>query len=639
MLMRNLDVPLVRLEDRILLTAEPTATIVGPLDGTVELGSDFQATVTFDNTHATDVGFGPYVDLFLPSGIDGDDTPADQTDDDGITFTSATFLGVPLVSTELVFDASGEATHPYAVDNMGDAVTVTGTPGDTLVVLQLPFGSFAPDQTPSEIILNLTMSEDADLLAPLDISVNGGFQFGNDALDNPTFPDPTIIGPLDSISVEPVVMDFEKIYIGPEDETATGPNFTRFYELQVDIATGQTVDNVVIEDFLPNNIIPIQHVNVMGTPTVAFSNGTGTATNGNIFSADFGSITGVDGVDAVVRIEYYVPEFDADGDRIIDQNNGDDATVINNGQATGDFIPNDVRDAPISLVDDDTLIDHTLEAASIVVQKGSTIFNDANAAGLSPGDTIEYTLEVQVSDYFTFDNIVLDDVMSDGQRLDLGFTPTFSFNERGASNSGTFNIGAALGPGVTLAHNIDSPGSGQTFLNFDLSTAIAGVAPDGVLEGGLANGTFGATTATIVYRAIVQDVYTDQFPSGEQEVGQGDRISNTVDVTGDVLTNQTLVPTGFSESDDSADALDIATGQVSKAIYAVNGNTGFTDLDIAPGDDITFRLTYVLPLSTVENLRVVDFLPLPVFDVDLPDQASAGLTFKRHIIGPGACRR
>ena len=86
MLMRNLDVPLVRLEERILLTAEPTATIVGPAGGTVDLGNDFQATITFDNAHATDVGFGPYVDVILPSGIDGDDTPLDQSDDDGITF-------------------------------------------------------------------------------------------------------------------------------------------------------------------------------------------------------------------------------------------------------------------------------------------------------------------------------------------------------------------------------------------------------------------------------------------------------------------------------------------------------------------------------------------------------------------------
>lgn len=627
MLMRNLDVPLVRLEERILLTAEPTATIAGPADGTVDLGTDFQATITFDNTHPTDVGFGPYVDVILPSGIDGDDTPLDQSDDDGITFNSATFLGLTLVSTELVFDASGEALHPYAVDNTGNPITINGTPGDTLVVIQLPFGSFTANQTPADIVLDLSLSEDADLSQLLDITVNGGFQYGNDAQDNPAT-DPSIIGPSQTIQVEPVVMDFEKVYIGPEDETATGPNYTRFYELQVDIAEGQTVNNVVIEDFLPNNIIPIGHQVITGTSaSESFSNGINAATNGNVFTANFGSITGVAGLDAVVRIEYYVPEFDADGSRIINATSGDDATVTNDGRATGDFLPNDVRDLPsIAIVDDDTPTDHELEAASIVVQKSSSLI-DNGATGLSPGDVVQYTLAVQISDYFTFDNIVLNDVMSDGQRLDLSFAPTFSFNERGNSDNGIFTLGSALGPGVTLAHNVDSPGTGQTFLDFDLSSAIETVDPDGILEGGLANGSFGATTATITYRAIVQDVYTDQFPSGEQQVGQGDRLSNSVDITGDVLTNQTLVATGQSESDDSAESLEIATGSVSKSIYAINGNTTFADLDIAPGDDITFRLEYNLPLSSLEDLRVVDFLPLPVFDVDLPDQANPGLTF------------
>ncbi len=627
MLMRNLDVPLVRLEERILLTAEPTATIAGPAGGTVDLGTDFQATITFDNTHPTDVGFGPYVDVILPSGIDGDDTPLDQSDDDGITFNSATFLGLTLVSTELVFDASGEALHPYAVDNTGNPITINGTPGDTLVVIQLPFGSFTANQTPADIVLDLSLSEDADLSQLLDITVNGGFQYGNDAQDNPAT-DPSIIGPSQTIQVEPVVMDFEKVYIGPEDETATGPNYTRFYELQVDIAEGQTVNNVVIEDFLPNNIIPIGHQVITGTSaSESFSDGINAATNGNVFTANFGSITGVAGLDAVVRIEYYVPEFDADGSRIINATSGDDATVTNDGRAIGDFLPNDVRDLPsIAIVDDDTPTDHELEAASIVVQKSSSLI-DNGATGLSPGDVVQYTLAVQISDYFTFDNIVLNDVMSDGQRLDLSFAPTFSFNERGNSDNGIFTLGSALGPGVTLAHNVDSPGTGQTFLDFDLSSAIETVDPDGILEGGLANGSFGATTATITYRAIVQDVYTDQFPSGEQQVGQGDRLSNSVDITGDVLTNQTLVATGQSESDDSAESLEIATGSVSKSIYAINGNTTFADLDIAPGDDITFRLEYNLPLSSLEDLRVVDFLPLPVFDVDLPDQANPGLTF------------
>ena len=123
MLLQNLEVPFVRLEERLLLTAEPTATITSP--STVDLGGQFQATISFDNTHASDVGFGPYVDLILPSGIDGDDTPLDQSDDDGVTFNSATFLGIPLVATQIVFDAAGEANRISIEQDVFDALLIS----------------------------------------------------------------------------------------------------------------------------------------------------------------------------------------------------------------------------------------------------------------------------------------------------------------------------------------------------------------------------------------------------------------------------------------------------------------------------------------------------------------------------------
>src|SRR5262249_25141862 len=37
---------------------------------------------------------------------------------------------------------------------------------------------------------------------------------------------------------------------------------------------------------------------------------------------------------------------------------------------------------------------------------------------------------------------------------------------------------------------------------------------------------------------------------------------------------------------------------------------------VAPGDTLTYRLTYNLPTGDVENFRIEDFLPLPIFDVD-----------------------
>ena len=52
----------------------------------------------------------------------------------------------------------------------------------------------------------------------------------------------------------PTILRLTKTYIGPEDETATGPNFPRQYRITVDVATGQTVTDLDLTDVLPGNL-------------------------------------------------------------------------------------------------------------------------------------------------------------------------------------------------------------------------------------------------------------------------------------------------------------------------------------------------------------------------------------------------
>ena len=110
-----------RLERRTLLAAVPTASLTLPPQALI--GGTLNFSVGFSNASPTAAGYGPYVDLFLPAtGLDGVGDP------DGITFTSATYLGSSLTATTLVFDASGRAVHPYAKDSSGNPVVVSGTP-------------------------------------------------------------------------------------------------------------------------------------------------------------------------------------------------------------------------------------------------------------------------------------------------------------------------------------------------------------------------------------------------------------------------------------------------------------------------------------------------------------------------------
>ena len=61
--------------------------------------------------------------------------------------------------------------------------------------------------------------------------------------------------------------------------------------------------------------------------------------------------------------------------------------------------------------------------------------------GYSPGDTLQYTLSAQISDYFAFQSLVVTDVLGDGLREDGTFNPTLAVSEHGASSSG--NIAGA----------------------------------------------------------------------------------------------------------------------------------------------------------------------------------------------------
>src|SRR5262245_36241560 len=83
------------LEARITPAAEPLATLVNVPSQSL-IGENLSFTVRFDNTSPTDVGYGPYVDLYLPAtGIDG----RVSAPNDGITFVGATYLGAPVQAT------------------------------------------------------------------------------------------------------------------------------------------------------------------------------------------------------------------------------------------------------------------------------------------------------------------------------------------------------------------------------------------------------------------------------------------------------------------------------------------------------------------------------------------------------------
>jgi LPXTG-site transpeptidase (sortase) family protein len=614
-------------EARPLSAAVPSVSL--SLPGSPFIGSDVSFGVTFDNTGST-TGYGPFVDLVIPTngadGAAGTDTP------DGLTFLGATYLGASLTTSSLTFPDDGSGTgcvsHPYARDTSGNYLQVCGTTGDTLAVILLPFGSVTPAQPAMTIDVETSMSNLADLGTPLTVHVRGGFQYGETPLDDWCC-DPVILSSASTNSASwpgssttPSLITIAKTYNGPEDETATGPNYPRRYTISVDLPAGQTVADLDLTDSLPDNLAFLAVISVSGGGVVTTTPTPGAAANppNNVIVAHFDSVAGsASSSDASMVIEYFVPDLDADGAVVVDHTSGASVISQDNASAVGTWTPIDVRDSGSAgnAVANPPGPEHTLNDRSLAIQKSAGVVVDTGASGASPGDTLEYTLNVQVSDYFTFGDLEVTDVISDGQHFDNSFTPTLGVTERGSADAGSFIVGTDLIVDTSEIGNDANPTTdGTTTLTFHLSQALTRIAGDGILVGGRAVAPdAGASTATIVFRTIVLDNFTDTYPSGDMSVDQGDVLDNDVTVSGTVRDNAspgTLL--GGTPSDTSSTSLTVPRGSLSKSIYAVNGSTSFSSPPpVAPDDTLTYRIQETLPTSDVENLAFTDYLPLPVF--------------------------
>ncbi len=596
----------VPLEDRIVLAGVADVSINGPDPlapagtSTVDIGAqDVPFTLTFDNT-GSGSGYVPYVDLILPStGADGDD---------GVTFDSATFLGGPITTTQLVFDANGEAVHPFATDNMGNPFVVNGTSGDTLVVLELPYGSFSPGNPAVDIDILLDFSNLADLSDTFNLQAIGGFALGCDPLDNPGADNPIREMPV-THAVSQQLFEVQKVNNAPEFDAATGPNYPYQYTLSVDVAPGQSLSNFTLTDTLPPQIVYLGGLSISGgSGTVVTEPPVGslvTAPNDQLV-IDFATISGT--VD--VTFDYYISDTPStSATPVINPNTGDETDVTNQVTGSGTWVPVDPRDPTITVSDSDTNIQ---QARSLAIQKSFTPVVDMAPAGATPGDVYQFTLDVQVSDYFTFGDLVVTDVLGNGWSY-VANSASYTYVETGGGSA----TPTSLTPFETSTF---VSGTGTTTNVWDLSAALIAAGDDGILTGdiaadGVQNGS--QTTVRITYQATVLDQYPGSVP-GDNEIGQGDTLSNDSSITGTVRDNANPGTVVGTEDDTTSVAIDIPVGAIrSKEVYALNGNTSFNPaVPIAAGDTVTFRVIYDAPLGSFEDLRIVDNLPQNVFDAN-----------------------
>ncbi|MFV3308076.1 VCBS domain-containing protein [Pseudomonas sp. NY15181] len=617
----------------LLANASPTVAM-GSGGAVVRLGDTFTFDVIFSNP-STQVGYAPYIDLFMPAtGRDGND---------GATFVSATYLGQAVKFTPVTFDANGNATHPFAKDANGNALVINAAsvgmkPGDQMIVLQLPYGSVTSGQPAIDIQVTAQLSNLADTSysdgAPnLTINARGGFEYGNDSLNNPA-QDPTLVeAALHSFVVTPTLLSVTQTVNMPEGETVTGPNFTRTETVTVTPAPGQTLTNVTVTQTVPDQVhvssitpgaggtltsITLHDGTVLTNPTLIAA----ALNNPNAFVASYSIHYNTLSAASTTTVGFYVPEIDAAGRPVLDPATGNPRTItFGTATVSGDWNPLDVRDRP---TDPDgypfTVTGNgagvTFVAKSITLLKTVNLQNDVGTVGITPGDTLRYTMDVAISDFYAFGKNILGqgqftitDQLSDGQTFSAANAPRIVIQQHGASQV------------IPVIYTATVNADGSTTLVFDIGASIAAaVQGPGLyaLFGDLWNGDVqeGATRMSVVYDATIDTTYTSDHPPHDQ-LNEGDSISNNALVDATVLRDSVNI--GGEQTDGSSTTSTIKTSNIDIQLTQVNGGAPPGNGELRPGDVVTFTITYDLLVADYENFALTAYLPLPLLASQVTD--------------------
>lgn len=628
--------------------------------GEALIGEQFKFKVTFDNVGPV-VGYAPFIDIVLPAGGKDLDSfnPSSTVHGpcDGIsTIVNAIMVNVnggPLpVTTYKSMTApcgtvGGTVTHPYSGSGV---LPILVPPGGQLLTLELPFGSFEPDQPKIEIEITVDLHNYADVgpANKLTIYARGGFRFGATEL-NDFGTDPPILTDggtpvsdsltwLERKDVIPTVFTVAKSYLGPEGEAVSGPNFVGYYPLKyqvtVNVAAGQTVTQLTLNDCLENNMTFLGLV----APTTPGYTGLVTSP---CLQMTYASITGTNSTaDVVVTYEFYINKF-ANGTKepVLDPKGCSNTTSTNKASASGFWMPLDPRDTGVP-VQVSGGAKYVLADKHIAIQKSVAVKIDKKGTLVDkndlpiPGDYLEYTLKFQVSDFFTFGEIEIVDLVSDGQ-LVIQTGPA-----KPASLRVTDRFGTSQGDFTSSDLDIQKSDEeckgvkGGTRVVFNVSKAMMNLSPgltrhnQGIMTGGHAMTPSSpiAAEGEITFYVQIQDEFLYQGDDKEKKyVDKHDPMNNCVNIFGRIYENTDDKETSPIDdkdtrcSDDSGTSVMIKPDVLRKEIIARNGKTktlSGSPPKFAAGDTITFSISKTIPSGDWENLTVRDWAPLPVLDTN-----------------------
>lgn len=509
----------------ILLGAISVAQSQTPMLAPIADESGFpgsEVCVTASVTNAGPPGYGPYLRITIPSDV---------------VINSANLFGSNVsINTVGVFPPApgNQLTDPITGE------TITGNDGDVFYVIQPPIGSVVAGGVPLDIVLCLGIEANAPVNVPVPVSITPVYQYG----DTPTGDNGPITGADQGFNITPILVEFEKANDVPEGERPPGQDWPVTFTLTARVASGNTIDNLEVNDLLPPGFVLQPPVNVTG--------GVGcVTTTSNPIVVNCTAVNGTSGDDLVIEYSGYFAD-------ILNETACDAQTRTNSATLNGEHNSNPI---PEESATSDVVVEH------VSIQKG------ASPGLASPGQTIVFTVNVQISEYATVNDLQLTDTIPDGYTYQGNFTSSI--------------VGIAAVPTVN--------GDGSTTLAIDATAA--------------GNITGGNPQITFTYEATIDQAFNDSSP-----ILASDDLTNNITSTYDL----TAGASGCNEG--SAATVNIRPIQISKEI--INPQPAYQ-----PGQTVTYRLSMSIPSGDTRNIVFNDFFPLPVFDATTIDTGNFGPGF------------
>jgi uncharacterized repeat protein (TIGR01451 family) len=566
---------------------------------TLTLNNDDQVPAT-----ATDTGYYPYFRFILPpewtlSGVDCGAYGLGQAPTvEGPAPSDSTYTDP--VTGELLSVLTGE-TVVTAIPGIGQL-----TPSQPAIACDF---ELTPTDAPEQTLFEADVIRDIRGVFALGASPSNNYGTCSEA--------PTVCSVAQTTNLTPSLININKSSDQP-GLTSTGPSDPFTYTISGGLATGQTLTNVVIRDTFPQEFVLTSPDDgdcssfvitplLMGLDSCTFDN--------DVMSPTYGELEIVYttlSMDFEISVEGYIPEVNpVTLTNILDPNTGTSVVIGNTVTVDADEF------GMVSGTDDEDVT-----AKSVALRKSSSVENDVDGNGLTPGDTITWTTEIDISDYFTLGNMIITDVIGDGHTIVAPAGAyqgvTISVIEDDVTTVYDQNTVQADTPGYLVISGPD--GNGETTITIDLS----GILSDQDLNPGgdsLITGAENQNTAiTLSYRTLVENEFVGAVAGDTSEVDAGDVLVNNVDFDYDIVGGNP----GQNRSDDAEAKIQTITN-LEKFVVNINGSTVVPDpIEIEAGDVVTYEVVIDIPGGDVENLVITDYLPTPLFEAPAGNLTYAG---------------